>query len=156
MKKYLFPLLAALTLTVGAARAQTTTPMQDGSRPQRSPEQMAARQAERMTQGLGLSADQTTRVQKIMAARGQEMQAMRGQMQSGTVNRDQMREQMQANRAKYDAQFKEVLTADQYAKFTTMEAERMQRGRGGRGPGQDSDDKSKVKVKGDKLKVKPE
>lgn len=153
MKKHLFPLLAALALAVGAAQAQTTTPPQEGGRSQRSPEQMAARQTERLTQALGLSADQAPRVQQIMAARGQEMQAMRGQMQSGT-SRDQLRDQMQANRAKYDAQFKEVLTADQYTKYTALQAERMQRG--GRGPGQDDDAKGKVKVKGDKLKVKAE
>ncbi|MGI4885300.1 MAG: hypothetical protein ACRYFR_10115 [Janthinobacterium lividum] len=154
MKKYLFPLLAAFALTAGAANAQTTPP-QDGGRP--SPEQMAARQSERMTKELGLNADQTTKVQQIMAARDQEMQAMRGQMQGGTATREQMRDQMMAGRTKYDAQFKAVLTPDQYTKYTAMQAERMQRGPGGRGPGRDSTNaKGKVKVKKDKLKVKAE
>ncbi|TPG72203.1 Spy/CpxP family protein refolding chaperone [Hymenobacter nivis] len=155
MKKYMFPLLAAFALTIGAASAQTTPPA--GGRP--SPEQMAARQSERMTQELGLSADQTNKVQQIMAARDQEMQAMRGQMQGGTATREQMRDQMMAGRTKYDAQFKTVLTPDQYTKYTAMQAERMQRGRGGRGmgPRRDSTDtKGKVKIKKDKLKVKAE
>lgn len=155
MKKYLFPLLAAFTLTVGAAHAQTTAPAQDGNGPQRSPEQMAARQAERLTQYLSLSADQATKVQQIMAARGQEMQAMCSQMQGGTATREQMREQMPAGRAKYDAQFKEVLTPDQYTKYTAMQAERMQRGGQNAGP-TTGNDKGKMKVKGDKLKVKSE
>ncbi len=153
MKKYLFPMLAALALSVGAAQAQA--PAQDGGRSQASPEQMAARQTERMTQALGLSADQTTKVQQILATRDQEMQGMRGQVQSGAVTRDQMREQMQAGRAKYDAQFKAVLTADQYTKYTAMQAQRMQRG--GQAMRQDSTaQKGKVKVKKDKLKVKAE
>lgn len=165
MKKFLFPLLAALTLSVGAAQAQTATqaPVQGG--PQGSPDQMAARQTERLTQALGLSADQTTKVQQIVAARDQEMQAMRGQVQSGAVTRDQMRDQMMAGRAKYDAQFKTVLTPDQYTKYTAMQAERMQRG--GQGMGQNmgqgtnqgaspdsTAQKGKVKIKKNKVKEK--
>jgi protein CpxP len=78
---------------------------------------------------------------------------MRGQARDGG-NRDQMREQMQANRAKYDAQFKEVLTADQYTKYTAMDANRMNRGGG---PGMGNGDIKKMKAKstdGDKVKVK--
>ena len=156
MTKFLLPLLAAFALTIGAATAQTTTPgdagaMQGRGRMQGNPDEMAKRQAERMTQELGLNADQTTKVQQILLARGQEMQAMRGQ---GGGNRDQMREQMQANRTKYDAQFKEVFTADQYTKYTAMESSRMNRG--GKGKGGDVNiDKMKVKSKdGDKVKVK--
>ena len=174
MKKFLFPLLAVCALTVGTAAAQTTTPTTDGpgngmqrgggyGRMQGSPEEMAKRQAERMTQELGLSADQTAKVQQILLARGQEMQAMRGQ---ATGDRSQMREQMQASRTKYDTQFKEVLTADQYTKYTSMEGSRMQRGGGPGmgGPGMSdaklekmkakSKDGDKIKAKGDKVKVK--
>jgi periplasmic protein CpxP/Spy len=158
MKKFLFPLLAAFALTVGTAAAQTTPstdagPMRDRGRMQGNPDEMAKRQADRMTQELGLHADQTAKVQQILLARGQEMQAMRGQARDAG-NRDQMREQMQANRAKYDAQFKEVLTADQYTKYTTMQADRMNRGGG---PGMGGADVKKMKAKstdGDKIKVK--
>ncbi|MDO7849495.1 hypothetical protein Q5H92_24230 [Hymenobacter sp. M29] len=177
MKKSLLLLLAACAITIGSAAAQTTSGdaggmqggMQGGGRMQGNPEEMAKRQTERMTQELGLSADQSAKVQQIMMARGQEMQAMRGQAGG---DRDKMREQMQASRTKYDAQFKEVLTADQYTKYTTMEANRMNRG--GRGPGMGgpgmdgrpvdgesiekmkakTDDGEKVKVKGDKVKTK--
>lgn len=159
MKKSLFPLLAAFALTIGTAAAQTTTPadagaMQGRGRMQGNPDEMAKRQAERMTQELGLNADQTTKVQQILLARGQEMQAMRGQARDAG-NRDQMREKMQTGRAKYDAQFKEVLTADQYTKYTTMQADRMNRGGG---PGLDGVDVKKMKAKsvdGDKIKIKP-
>ncbi|MFD2720895.1 DUF4890 domain-containing protein [Hymenobacter monticola] len=175
MKKYLLPLFAAFAFTIGTAAAQTTTtttteapgmqgPGRGYGRMQGSPEEMAKRQTERMTQELGLSADQATKVQQIMMARGQEMQSMRGQGQGG--NREAMREQMQASRTKYDAQFKEVLTADQYTKYTAMQADRMNRGggRGMGGPGMDgpgiekmkakADGGDKVKMKEDKLKLK--
>src|SRR6476469_9746660 len=140
MKKFLFPLLAVFALTVGTASAQTTTPDASANgmqgqgrgygRMQGSPDEMAKRQADRLTKELGLTADQTTKVQAILLARTQDMQAMRGQARDGG-DRRQMREQLQANRAKYEAQFKEVLTPDQYTKFTAMQAERMERGGGG-------------------------
>ena len=156
MKTYLLPLLAAFALTVGTAAAQTTTPATPDaastqSRPyarsQGSPDDMAKRQSEHMTKELGLNATQSAKVQQILVARGQEMQAIRGQGRDAG-NRDQMREQMQANRAKYDAQFKEVLTAEQYTKYTTMMDDRMHRGGG---PGLDG---GKRKAKNGKAKMK--
>ncbi|GAB3305074.1 hypothetical protein ACFQT0_23450 [Hymenobacter humi] len=167
MKINFLPLLVAFALTVGTAAAQTTptTPPAPGQMEGRgygrmqqgNPEEMAKRQSERMTQELGLSADQTAKVQQILMARGQEMQAMRGQARDAG-NRDAMRTQMEANRAKYDAQFKEVLTADQYTKYTTMQADRMNRGGGerGRGYGQAADGSGvdKVKMKEGKIKIK--
>ena len=175
MKNSLLTLLAAFALTAGTAAAQTAArPDSPGAgaidgRMQGSPEEMAKRQTERMTQELGLSADQVGRVQQIITARGQEMQTLRSQARDAG-NRDQMREQMQASRAKYDAQFKEVLTADQFAKYTASEGNRMNRG----GPGMDrprpegagmtdanvdkmkakTEDGGKVKVKGDRMKEK--
>ena len=127
MKNYFLPLLAAFALTVGTAAAQTT-PAPVGSVPesrtygraQGTPEEMAARQSQRLGQQLALSADQTAKVQQILLARGQEMQALRGQARDAG-KRGQLREQMQANRAKYEAQFKEVLTADQYTKFAALQ-----------------------------------
>lgn len=152
MKKSFLPLLAALALTVGTAAAQSApatapAPMQQG-RPMPSPEQMAAHQTERLTKELSLTSDQSTKVQQIMQQRVQDMQAMRGQLQAGT-SREQMHDQMKANRAKYDDQLKAVLNPDQYTKYTAMQAERRHHG-----PGMDGPADGKVKVKGDKLKIK--
>ena len=162
MKKLLFPLLAVFALSIGAATAQTSRPDSPsagaidgrGGRMQGSPDEMAKRQADRLTKELSLTADQSTKVQAILLARTQEMQAMRGQARDGG-NREQMREQMQTNRAKYDAQFKEILTADQYTKFTAMEADRTNRGGMRNMP--NGTDVKKLKGKttdGDKIKVK--
>ena len=134
MKKFLLPLLA-LALSATAAAAQTT-PDQAGGRPRRTPEEMAARQAQGLAKRLNLSADQSAKVQQIMLARDQEMQAMRGQMQAGTGDRKQLRTQMQANRTKYDDQFKAVLTPEQFTQMQAMQADRRQRGGDQRGPKQ--------------------
>jgi len=118
MKKFLLPLFAAVAISFSAA-AQTTPP-QDGPRPPRSPQEMAEHQAQRLSKDLGLSADQSAKV-----------------------------EQMQANRAKYDDQFKQVLSADQFAKYTTMQANRRQRG-----PGGPNMPDGKLKAKDGKVKFK--
>ena len=140
MKSFLIPLLA-LTLTVGTVAAQSTqTPAagtaKEGRRThkQHSPEEMATRQSQHMSKKLGLSTDQTARVKQIFLTRGQEMQAFRSQAKTA-ANRDQFREQMKANRTKYDAQLKQVLTADQYTKYTAFQAEHKQHGKGGHGKG---------------------
>ncbi|OGX84878.1 hypothetical protein [Hymenobacter glacialis] len=156
MKTFLMPLVAAFAFTVSTAAAQTTTPgtmsqgtmaqgRGNGRMQQGNPEEMATRQSQRMTRELGLNADQTAKVQQILLARGQETQAMRGQARDA-ANRDQMRAQMQASRAKYEAQFKEVLTADQYTKYAAMQEESMDRGR-------ETMD-TKMKAKKGKVKVK--
>ena len=145
MKKFLLPLLA-LALSATAASAQMG-PGQ-GGRPQRTPEEMAARQTEGLTKQLGLSADQSAKVQQIMLARDQEMMAMRGQMQAGTGDRKQMREQMMAGRTKYEDQLKAVLTPDQFNKYTAMQANRRERGRGM------MPQEGKVKAKDGKVKIK--
>ena len=151
MKKFMLPLFAAFAFTVGTATAQTApamaqAPMQQG-RPMPSPEQMAAHQTERLTKELNLNADQTGKVQQIMQQRAQDMQAMRGQHESG-ASRDQLHGQMKANRAKYDDQFKAVLTPDQYTKYTAMQQQRHHRS-----PGMEGHD-GKMKSKDGKLKIK--
>ena len=162
MKKLLFPLLAVFALTVGTAAAQTTTPDANAGgmqgrgygRMQGSPDEMAKRQAERLTKELSLTADQTTKVQAIVLARTQDMQAMRGQARDGG-DRSQMREQLLAGRAKYDAQFKAVLTPDQYTKYTAMQADRMENARDMRAGNNSDVKKRKAKTTdGDKVKVK--
>ncbi|MEJ7666810.1 MAG: hypothetical protein WKG07_48560 [Hymenobacter sp.] len=55
-----------------------TAPTQQGTRPQRTPDEMAARQTKGLAKRLNLSADQSAKVQQIMLARDQEMQAKRG------------------------------------------------------------------------------
>ena len=131
MKKFLLPLLA-LALSATAAAAQTT-PAQPGGRPQRTPDEMAARQTQGLAKRLNLSADQAAKVQQIMLARDQEMQAKRGEMQNAaTSNRKQVRDQMRADRAKYEDQLKAVLTPEQLTQYNAMAGKRRERGQGKR------------------------
>ena len=121
MKKFLLPLFAAVAISFSAA-AQTTPP-QDSPRSPRSPQEMAEHQTQRLSKDLNLSAEQSTKVQQILATRAQDMQALRANSSTRPT-----REQMQASRTKYDDQFKQVLTPDQFAKYTTMQANRRQHG----------------------------
>ena len=120
--------------------AAQTTPSPKGDHPRRSPQEMAEHQAKRLGKELSLSADQSAKVQQIMATRAQEMQALRADGSARPT-----REQMQANRAKYDEQLKQVLTPDQFTKYTTLAASRHHGG--GRPDG-------KLKAKEGKLKMK--
>ncbi|TGE21161.1 Spy/CpxP family protein refolding chaperone [Hymenobacter metallicola] len=152
MKRSLFSLLAAFALTIGAAAAQTqpsTPPVGGREHRQGTPEERATRRSQKLTQELGLSADQSSRIKQILLTRDQEMQALRTQGKPAEgASREQFGAQMKANRAKYDAQFKEVLTADQYTKYTQLQ-------KNGRGHGHDGIDKAgKLKAKNGKLKVK--
>jgi protein CpxP len=137
MKKFLLPLLAAVAISFSAA-AQTTPP-QEGGRPRHSPQEMADRQAQRLSKELNLSADQSTKVTQIFAARTQDMQALRA---SGTRP---TREQMQTSRAQYDDQLKQVLTPEQFTKYTALAASRHH------GPKE-----GKLKAKDGKVKIKAE
>ena len=146
MKKLLLPLLA-LALSATAAAAQTTPGPAD-TRPARTPEEMATRQTEALTKQLTLSADQSAKVQQIMLDRDREMLTMRGQAPAG-ADRSQLREQMQASRAKYDGQLKQVLTPEQFIAYTALQANRRHHGFGGA----DMQD-GKVKAKDGKVKIK--
>jgi periplasmic protein CpxP/Spy len=125
MKKMLV-LLAAVALSAASASAQTTETapaarMQDTAR---TPEQRAERQTQRLTQQLGLSPDQTAKVQPIALAESQEMQALRGKY-AATITRKGAGQEMRAVQEKYDAQLKAVFTAEQYAKYQQLRDERM-------------------------------
>lgn len=138
MKKFLLPLLAVVAISFSAT-AQIT-PSQQDNHPRRSPQEMAGHQAKRLSKELSLSADQSSKVEQIMATRAQEMQALRAE---GSARPS--REQMKANRAKYDDQFKQVLTPEQFAKYTTLAANRHH------GHGMKD---GKLKAKDGKLKMK--
>ncbi|WBA44145.1 hypothetical protein [Hymenobacter canadensis] len=145
MKKLRLIVFAASVLLAGAATAQTSASTPYGNRQQRSPEEMAARQSEQLRQELGLDDAQTTRVKQLSLTRIQEMQAMRGQA-GGPGSRQQMMETMQAGQARFNTDMQGILTAEQYTKFTALQAQRreqMSQARGG-----------KMKATGNKLKVK--
>jgi hypothetical protein len=96
---------------------------------------MAARRAQYLTKELGLSADQQTKLQSILLAQRQEMQALRDKVQTGGRQRG-MGQDLKASMAKYDAQVKGILTPDQYTKFTQLKDEQRDKMRERRQSGQ--------------------
>ncbi|GAB2475045.1 hypothetical protein GCM10011375_23790 [Hymenobacter qilianensis] len=129
-------LLAAFTLTAGAASAQTqpTKPAQAQTqrgkksadqRTKKTPEQRAEARAANLSKSLGLNAEQTEKVRQLHLTHVKEMDAVRAKdienHQKGKATRD-----------RHEAQLKTILTADQYAKYEQQRTERMANRKGGR------------------------
>ncbi|GAB3237222.1 hypothetical protein GCM10027346_28530 [Hymenobacter seoulensis] len=129
MKKLLV-LLAAFSLSAAAASAQTTpvkaahAKHQKGTKAAKTPEQRAEQKAKSLSQKLGLSAAQTEQVRQLNLARYQEMQAKRTQVAS-TADKKQGHQAMKAGKERYEAQLKQILSADQYAKYAQLQQEKM-------------------------------
>lgn len=123
MKKLLL-LLATVAATTATGFAQApagqTVPAQTGT--PKSPDQMAERRAQYLAKELGLSADQQARLQPVLLAQRQEIQALREKMQTGGRQRG-MGQDLKASMAKYDTQIKGILTPEQYTKFSQLKEE---------------------------------
>jgi protein CpxP len=140
MKKSL--LLAVLALaTTSLTHAQTTAPVKvtgsdakqtamheemmakpqsgpkAGHKPGKTPAQKADHKATKMAKELGLNADQENKVEQILLAENQEMQALHAK----AVGTHGISPEMKTARAKYNGQLKAVLTPEQ---FTKLEAKR--------------------------------
>lgn len=131
MKKILV-LLAAFSITAGVASAQTTpTKIKNKVKTERSdkahktPEQKANHAAQRLSEKLGLSAEQTEKVRQLHLARYQDMKANHASATAGKTK--PQRQEMKADKAQYDAQLKQILTSEQYAKFTQQRAEKAEK-----------------------------
>ncbi|MBC6698032.1 hypothetical protein [Hymenobacter sp. BT190] len=144
MKKLLV-LLAAALVSASTTSAQTTTAptsrmgaerLQDAAR---TPEQRADLQTKRLTQQLGLSAEQSAKVQTITLAENQELQALRGKY-AAAENRQGAGQELKAVQEKYDTQLQGVFTAEQYAQYTKLREDRT--------------DKRKAKIKAGRLNRK--
>ncbi|MCA8829784.1 hypothetical protein [Hymenobacter pini] len=136
MKKLLV-LFAAFSLSAAAASAQTT-PVKaahgqhtrggkmHGDKTAKTPEQRADHAAQSLTRKLGLSAAQTEQVRQLHLERAKQMQAHKAQAGTATAaDKKQHHEAMKAEKAQYEARLKQILSADQYAKYTQMQADKM-------------------------------
>ena len=131
MKMHKVSLLAALA--AGALFALTPTlRAQDGNKPNR-PEggpragqrgEQAKERLAKISEDLKLTDDQKTKVEAAMKAQAETLRGLRD------ATPEERREKMQAARKAFDGKMKEILTADQYAKW---EKTREQRGPGGEG-----------------------
>jgi Spy/CpxP family protein refolding chaperone len=119
---------------------QGPPPQQDGMREGRgpggpgrgmpSPEQ----RLKRMTEALNLTSDQQAKIKTIMESEKTKMDALRDDT---SVEGEAKRDKAMQIRKDSQASIREVLTADQQAKFDKMQAE--MRNRGSRGPHPDGE-----------------
>ena len=130
MKMHRISLLAALV--AGALIALTSNSQAQEKKPDRPPggpqagqrgEQAKERLA-KISEELKLTADQKTKVEAAMKEQAETMRGLRD------ATPEERREKMQTARKAFDGKMKEILTADQYAKW---EKTRQQRGPGGEG-----------------------
>ena len=140
MKKTLLLLAALAFTTTGTAFAQTA-PAADTHEARKqapkSPAQRADHHASKMAKELGLNADQEAKVEQLLLARQQEAAALKTKY---AANRKAGRPEMKAAHDRYEAQFKTILTAEQFAKLSQIKDEHRGHGRGA-GAG-------KMKIKG--------
>ena len=129
MKKTLLLLAALAFTTAGTAFAQTAPAPTHEARKQapKSPAQRADHHASKMAKELGLNADQDAKVEQLLLARQQEAAALKTKY---AANRKAGRPEMKAAYDRYEAQFKTILTAEQFAKFNQIKNEHRGHGRG--------------------------
>lgn len=114
--KYLFLSLLAGLLAV-SARANDT------ARVKKTPEQRAAMQADRMKADLVLTDAQRTQVYEACLKRMQDADAIKTKY-ANMKDSKLRKSELQAVQSAFDARMKEVLTADQYAKWSKKKEER--------------------------------
>ncbi|OWP62345.1 hypothetical protein CDA63_14770 [Hymenobacter amundsenii] len=136
MKKFLF-ILAAFSFSAAAASAQTAPAKvahgqhhkgeHKGDHANLTPEQRADRSAQHMSRKLSLSAAQTQQVRQLHLSRAQAMQAHKNQAGTAVAKADKKQHHvaMKAEKERYNAQLKQILSNDQYAKYTQLQAEKM-------------------------------
>lgn len=121
MKKIIF-LMAMTVLATGAISAKSPAVYVQQGQGQSSPEERAERMTNMMTKQLALSADQSTKLKPILLARATEQTELRQKMQTG--DRKLAMEEVKKLNEKYNTQIKAVLTAEQYTKYETLQAQR--------------------------------
>ena len=131
MKKTLLLLAALAFTTAGTAFAQTapapTATHEARKQAPKSPAQRADHHASKMAKELGLNADQEAKVEQLLLARQQEAAALKTKY---AANRKAGRPEMKAAYDRYEAQFKTIFTAEQFAKFNQIKDEHRGHDRG--------------------------
>jgi protein CpxP len=134
MKKIILT-LAIAALGTGAASANAyglnalVSTVQQGGGQMATPQERAQQLTARMTEVLALTAEQTPKIQELNVKRFTEQQAMREKMQAGG-DREAMMTAFRGLTEKYNAQYKTILTPEQYTKYEANQ-DQFRGGRGG-------------------------
>ena len=110
MKTLQILMVALLLLLSNFARAQ-----------HKAPEERANNQAKRLTEKLGLSAEQEKKIYALALQNAQQQDADRAKYQD---DRESLINARKQNMNNYDAGLAKILTADQLAKYNQLKAER--------------------------------
>lgn len=111
MKKKILAVLTAAIVMAGSAVAQPQRP-DGGKREKPTPEQIAKRYTDRMTNDLNLTQEQAQKLYQINLTKVQQMQQ----------KAEARKAEMAAERQKSEAEMKELLTPEQYQKWSEMRA----------------------------------
>ncbi len=110
MNRTALSLTFAMILAGSAAFAQQAAPVAHAPNPEK--------QAQRMSRALNLNADQSAKLEPILADRDQKIAELRA---STTLTPKQLRQQMRTIRENTQQQLSTVLTADQMKEFREMQ-----------------------------------
>lgn len=112
-------ILALAVLVGGSAVAQ-----QPAKKERKSAEERATNLAQKMTTKLGLDETQKTKIHDINLGIAQKNDAIRD---NTSLTREQKMAQLKETHNSRNAQYKEVLTSDQYAKYEAWEKEKREK-----------------------------
>lgn len=110
-------LILALALVVGG----TAIAQQHEKRERKPAEERATNSAQKMATKLGLDETQKTKIHDINLGIAQKNDAIRD---NTSLSREQKMAQLKENQTARNAQYKEVLTSEQYAKYEAWEKEK--------------------------------
>lgn len=113
-------ILALAVLVGGTALAQ----QQQQKKERKTAEERATAQAQKMATKLGLDDNQKTKIHDINLGIAQKNDAIR---ENASLSREQKMAQLKENQDARNAQYKEVLTSDQYAKYEAWEKEKREK-----------------------------
>lgn len=130
MKKFILAAFAlAFSMSIFAQQPQR------GERREFKPEEMATFQADRMKKELDLNEEQYKALYNFYLKRGEEMKKERAKFQEGQqIDREALRAEMVKRQEAQNAEFKKILTPEQYKKYEEMQKREQERRRQG-GPG---------------------
>ena len=130
MKKFILAAFALVfSMSIFAQQPQR------GERREFKPEEMATFQADRMKKELDLNEEQYKALYNFYLKRGEEMKKERAKFQEGQqIDREALRAEMVKRQEAQNAEFKKILTPEQYKKYEEKQKREQERRRQG-GPG---------------------
>ncbi|WP_294669834.1 hypothetical protein [uncultured Fluviicola sp.] len=126
-------LILALAMVVGATAIAQQQPHPKKER--KPAEERATNSAQKMKTKLGLDDAQTAKIHDINLGIAQKNDAIRD---NTSLTREQKMAQLKENQNARNVQYKEVLTADQYAKYEAWEKEKREKMQAKRAEKQDA------------------